>query len=80
MIRIRGLIRFILEPRIYIWVDVTPIRETPKAILILFDGQKAWIPKAWICRIKLNRGRTSPPKAGEAISINISGYHWAKKV
>lgn len=82
MIRIRNLIRFILEPRIYLWVDVILVRETQKAILIIFDGRKVWIPKAWIYRIKRTKVRhviASPPKAGEAISIKISDYHWAKK-
>ncbi len=82
MIRIRSLIRFMLEPRTYLWVDVVFVRETPKAILIIFDGRKAWIPKAWIYRIKRNKGRrviASPAKRGEAVSIKISDYHWAKK-
>ncbi len=77
MIRMRNLIRFVLEPRTYLWIDVVFIRETPKAILIIFDGRKAWILKAWIVRIKRNKG--SPAKRGEAISIKISEYHWAKK-
>ena len=82
MISIRRLIRYTLEPRAYIWVDVVFVQETPKAILIIFDGREAWIPKAWLCRIKRNKGRhviASPAKRGEAISIKISDYHWAKK-
>jgi hypothetical protein len=82
MIRIRRLIRAILEPTTYIWINVTYVCETPKAILIIFDGREAWIPKAWLCRIKRNKGRhvvASPAKRGEAISIKISDYHWAKK-
>ena len=71
MIRMRVVIMAILEPKRYIWADVTLIRETPKAILIIFDGRKAWIPKAWIARIKRNGGRS--------IEIKISEYHWAKK-
>jgi len=81
MIRMRRLIKFVLEPRTYLWVDVVFVRETPKAILIIFDGHKTWIPKAWLCRIKCNKDYyviASPPKAGEAISIKISEYHWAK--
>lgn len=71
MIRIHGLIRFMLEHRTYIWIDVFFVRETPKAILIIFDGRTAWIPKAWIVRIKQGRDRS--------IRIKISDYHWAKK-
>ncbi len=82
MISIRRLIRAILEPTAYIWVDAILIYETPKAILILFDGRKAWIPKAWLYRIKRNKGRhviANPAKRGEAIAIKISDYNWAKK-
>ena len=71
MIRMWGLIKFIIEPKTCVWVDVTPISETPKAILIVFNGRKAWIPKAWIVRIKQNIGRS--------IKIKISDYHWARK-
>ena len=82
MISMRRLIRAILEPTTYIWVDVTYVCETPKAILIIFDGRKAWLPKAWICRSKCKKGHhviASPAKRGEAISIKISDYHWSKK-
>ena len=82
MISIRRLIRYTLEPRTYIWVDVVFVRETPKAILIIFDNRETWLPKAWIYRIKCNKGChviASPAKRGEAISIKISDYHWAKK-
>ncbi len=82
MISMRNLIRFVLENRSYLWIDVVLVKETPKAILIIFDGRKAWIPKAWIYRIKRNKGRrviASEPQASEAISIKISDYHWAKK-
>ena len=82
MIKIRSMIRFILEPRTYIWVDVTFVTETPKAILIIFDGRKVWIPKVWLCRIKCKKSHyviANPPKAGEVISIKISEYHWAKE-
>ena len=82
MIRMWSLARFVLEPRTYLYVDVDLVRETPEAILIIFDGRKAWIPKAWICRSKRKKGHrviASPAKRGEAISIKISEYHWAKK-
>ena len=82
MIRMRRLIISILDPKTYLWVDVVFVRETPKAILIIFAGRKAWIPKAWICRSKCKKGHrviASPAKRGEAISIKISDYDWAKK-
>ena len=82
MIRIRSLIRVMLESRTYLWANVVFVRETPKAILITFDGRKVWIPKAWIYHIKRNKGHrviANPAKRGEAISIKISDYHWSKK-
>lgn len=71
MIRIRSIVRFVMEHRTYIWIDVILVRETQRAILIIFDGQKTWIPKAWIVRIKRNEARSS--------RIKISEYYWAKK-
>ncbi len=82
MLRAWSLIRRLLYPRTCIWVDVLYVAETPKAILIIFDGRRAWLPKAWIYHIKRTARRrviASPPKAGEAISIKTSDYHWAKK-
>ena len=82
MIRPWALIRYMLEPKKHLWMDVFWVRETPKAILIIFDGRGVWIPNIWLCRIKRNKSHyviASPPKAGEAISIKISEYHWAKK-
>ena len=70
MIRLRALIWRILEPKQYLWIGAILIRETPRAILIMFDGRKAWIPKAWIARIKRN--------GGMSIKIKISEYGWAK--
>lgn len=71
MIRMRRLMRFMLEPRAYLWVDVVIVRETPKAILIIFDSREAWIPKAWIVRVK--RGRN------KCIKIKILEYNWDRK-
>ncbi len=71
MIRIRSLIKFVLERRTYLWIDVILVRETPKAILIIFDRRKTWVPKAWIAHIKRN--------IGNSIKIKISEHHWAKK-
>lgn len=56
----------------YIWQDVFLIKETPKAILVTFDGRKNWLPKAWILRIKRN-------KNDHTVRIKISQYHWTKK-
>jgi len=60
-----------LEPKKHLWIDVFWVHETPKAILIIFDGRKAWVPKAWIMRIK----RTDD----KIIKIKIADYNWAKK-
>jgi len=65
----------LLNPKVYLWIDVILIKETPKAILIEFDGKKTWLPKAWVVKIKSNRHC----ERSEAISIKISEYHWAKK-
>ena len=62
----------ILNPRSYIWVKVVIIKETPKAILIMFDGRKEWFPKVWILRIKRSYN-------SHAIRIKMSQYHWEKK-
>lgn len=71
MIRIKSLIRFMVEPRTYLWIDVVFVRETTKAILIIFDGREAWIPKVWITRLKRN--------SDGSIKIKISDYNWSKK-
>jgi len=74
MISVRNLIKFVLESRTYLWIDVVLVKETPRAILIIFDGRKAWIPKAWLRRIKRNKGHNiinSPLKAGEAHLLAI---------
>lgn len=71
MIRPWALIRHILEPKKHLWIDVFWVRETPKAILIIFNGRKAWIPKSWIARIKQNGDRS--------IKMKSLDYYWAKK-
>ncbi|MBU4312524.1 MAG: hypothetical protein KJ706_07380, partial [Candidatus Omnitrophica bacterium] len=45
----------LLNPKAYLWIDATLIKETPKAILIEFDGKKIWLPKAWIVKRKLSK-------------------------
>ncbi len=57
----------------YLTIEVTLIKETPKAICINFDGQKAWLPKAWILSIK------RPQPSVNHIQLRISEYHWIKK-
>jgi len=69
MFSLRYLLDWLDTP--YIWADVLLIKETPKAILILFDGQKAWFPKVWITRIKKNKVNTS-------ITIKTALYRWTK--
>lgn len=68
--------RFLLNLAIgfytYMWIDVILVKETTKAILIMFDNRKIWLPKAWIVRMKRNKGNN-------AVQIKISEYHWAKK-
>jgi len=45
----------------YIWIDCTIIKETQKAILIMFDDRKIWLPKAWV--VKIRNRRSSPASA-----------------
>jgi len=88
---LKRLLSFLFNPDTYIWVDVLLIKETPKAILIEFDGRKGWLPKAWILAVKRNKDNLSyrgqPSSSlrarlwrGEAIFIKISEYNWAKKL
>jgi len=67
------LLRNAMYPQRYIWMEVILLKETPKAILIMFDGRKEWLPKAWIWGIKESKDRTT-------IKIKISQYHWARKL
>ena len=67
----------LLNPKTYIWIDALLINETKKAILIMFDGKKIWLPKTWI--VKINRKRHCEEQSDEAISIKISEYLWAQK-
>ena len=79
----RSLLNFAIGFHARIWVDVFLLKETPKAILIIFDNRKIWLPKAWITKIKRNRHCESldfaRDKLREAISIKISEYRWVKK-
>ena len=71
MINVWPLIRTLLRPEPHIWVTVTLITETPKAVLIRYNDREAWLPKAWIVRIK--------PEEGVLVQIKISEYHWMEK-
>lgn len=42
--------------QIYTWVMVRMRYETEKAILVLYDGDKIWIPKSRIRKIKFRKG------------------------
>ena len=72
MFRLKHLLSLSFGFRTYIWIDVIFIKETPKAILVMFDGRKNWLPKVWILRMKKN-------KNSDIIKIKIFQYHWAKK-
>jgi len=39
-----------------IWIKIRFIYETEKAILVLHEGAKVWIPKSRINKIKLRKG------------------------
>ena len=95
MLSLKSLIKFAENPESYIWVDALLIKETPKAILVVFDGKEIWLPKAWILRIK-HFSRHCGPRSGmkrlralargsaetnraRPISLKISECHWAKK-
>ncbi len=72
MIPIWKMIRSIYHEEAYIWIDVLLIKETEKAILIMFNGKKEWLPKAWISEFRYIK---NAPK----IKVKISQYRWAKK-
>jgi len=88
MIRLRTLIRRILEPKRYLWMGVILVKETPRALLIIFDGREAWIPKSWLHRVKRNKSLCAIEarllaidslEVGQTISIQLSEYHWVMK-
>jgi len=71
-------LRTLLYPETYFWIDVLLIKETKKAILVIFDGKKIWLPKVWILKIK--RNRHCEEQNDKTISIKISEYHWATAI
>lgn len=83
MITTRFVIESMLKPKKHLWIDVFRVKETSKAILVIFDGRKIWLPKSWISRIRRKICHyviAGPTETGEAISIKILDYHWAKKL
>ena len=81
MFNLKHWLNLATNPQEYIWVEVLLIKETPKALLIEFDDKEIWLPKTRILSIKHHKARPHhrEPRRGEAISIKISQYHWAKK-
>ena len=73
----KHLINWAINPQPRVWIKATIIKETPKAIKILFGGKEIWLPKVWILRIK--RSKIGHCEANEKISIKIPLYRWAKK-
>jgi hypothetical protein len=62
----------LIYPKTCFWINAFLLKETRKAILIMFDGNKVWLPKAWILRIRRI-------KDNNAIRIKISEYYWIMK-
>ena len=55
MISSRWLLNLAVGRKNYIWVNITVIRKSQKAALIMFDKRKVWLPRSWIVRIKRDR-------------------------
>lgn len=66
-------LKTLLYPKAYFWIDILLIKETEKAILIMFDGNKIWLPKAWIIKIRHAK------QDNKTISIKILEYYWTIK-
>jgi hypothetical protein len=43
----------LINPERYIWAQIRILHETDKAILIIYNGIKIWIPKSRIFGIRL---------------------------
>ena len=85
MFNLKHWLNLATNPQTYIWIEALLIKETPKALLIEFDGKQIWLPKAWIIKIRRNVvaqfiGQKIPPLRNAAISVKISQYHWGKKL
>ena len=71
MFNLKHWLNLATNPQDYLWIEALLIKETPKAILIEFDGKQTWLPKAWIVKVGRN-------EAHNVIKIYISQYFWAK--
>ena len=82
MIPLWRMIRSIYHEESYIWVDVSIIAETPKAVLISHNNRTVWLPKAWIMEtstLSPLRGERDRVRGNETSAIRISEYHWVRK-
>ena len=78
MFNLKRWLNLAANPQDYIWIEAILLKETPKAVLIDFDGKQTWLPKAWIKAIVPSVTTKQSPK-GTPISLEISQWHWAKK-
>ncbi|MBU3933780.1 MAG: hypothetical protein KKH11_03865, partial [Candidatus Omnitrophica bacterium] len=60
MFNLKYWLNLATDPQTHIWIEVTLVKETRKALLIEFDGRKIWLPKAWILSIKRNKSNPRP--------------------
>ena len=81
MFNLKHWLNLATNPQDYIWIEAVLIKETPKAILIEFDGKKTWLPKAWIKVIARSKATKQSLKEQipQPISIRISQYHWGNR-
>ena len=66
MFTIGQMIRWVMFPVNYINIEVIIIKETKKAILVLFNGKKEWLPKSWILGYKHSPNRKTRIKVSES--------------
>lgn len=72
MFNLKYWLNLATNPQEYIWIEAILVKETHRALLIEFDDKQIWLPKAWIVRIKRDKGNSS-------LRIKISAFHWGKK-
>jgi hypothetical protein len=92
MFNLKYWLNLTINPQTYIWIEALLIKETPKAILIEFDGKEIWLPRVWIKTIERrptkrpkrvpseSEGQSPRERPSQPISLKISQYHWAKKM
>jgi len=79
-----NIIKAALYPQRYIWIDVLLIKETRKAILVVFDGKEIWLPKTWILWIKLGKKQAAfiriseYPLGEEGIKLSFWAPNWQR--